>query len=92
VRLRPRLTSRKRNGNNGARKCAPKPLEVAMRYHAPLDPECPVASQFTCDLFNDPMTSAMGAPTDDIMEGFERKHRAKCPRCQEYGMANIDVI
>jgi len=29
--------------------------------------------------------TAMGAPTDDIMEGFERKHRIKCKRCQEYG-------
>jgi hypothetical protein len=43
-------------------------------------------------LFNDPMTDAMGAPTGDICEGFERKHRKTCPRCQEYGAANIEVV
>jgi hypothetical protein len=42
-------------------------------------------------LFDDPMTEAMGAPTDDICEGFERKHRATCQRCQEYGAANVEV-
>jgi len=60
-------------------------------YHAPLDPECPVAKEFVIALFDDPMTSAMGAPVDDIMEGFESKHRAGCVRCQEYGCANIEV-
>ena len=33
------------------------------------------------------MTEAMGAPTDDIVEGFERRHRRLCKRCQEYGAA-----
>jgi hypothetical protein len=37
------------------------------------------------------MTTAMGAPTDDIVEGFERKHRRNCKRCQEYGCDNIEV-
>jgi len=37
------------------------------------------------------MTSAMGAPVDDIMEGFGNKHRSQCKRCQEYGAANVDV-
>jgi hypothetical protein len=64
---------------------------MSYRYYAPLDPMCPVASSFANDLFDDPMTDAMGAPTDDIMEGFERSHRAKCKRCQEYGAANIEV-
>jgi hypothetical protein len=62
-----------------------------MRYHAPLDPDCPEVFKFYDGLFNDPMTHAMGAPTDDICEGFERKHRARCKRCQEYGAANIEV-
>ena len=62
-----------------------------MRWHAPLDPDCPEARQFIDALFNDPMTEAMGAPIDDIMEGFEQKHRARCLRCQEYGAANIEV-
>lgn len=65
---------------------------MIMRYHAPLDPNCPVVARFTCALFDDPMTDAMGAPTDDIMEGFERKHRVKCARCQNFGAANIEVV
>jgi hypothetical protein len=62
------------------------------RYHAPCDPACPVYAGFVASLFNDPMTDAMGAPTDDIVEGFERRHRAGCERCREYGAANIEVI
>lgn len=62
-----------------------------MRYHAPLDPECPEASAFRDALFNDPMSRGMGAPLDEIMEMFERKHRAKCERCKQYGVENIDV-
>lgn len=63
-----------------------------MRYHAPLDPECPKVAEFESSLFDDPMTDAMGAPVDDIMEGFERSHRVKCKRCQEFGAANIEVV
>jgi hypothetical protein len=42
-------------------------------------------------LFGDPLTKAMGAPVDDIVEGFGRKHRVTCKRCQEFGAANIEV-
>jgi hypothetical protein len=63
-----------------------------MRYHAPLDPDCPSVADFMSTLFDDPMTAAMGAPTDDIVEGFERKHRRTCPRCQEFGAANIEAV
>jgi hypothetical protein len=62
------------------------------RWHAPLDPECPQVWAFMDRLINDPMTSAMGAPVDEFYEDFERRHRAKCKRCQEYGAANIEVI
>ena len=62
-----------------------------MRYHQPLDPACPEAAEFTSTLLDDPMTQAMGAPVDDILEGFERKHRRECVRCQLYGVANIEV-
>jgi hypothetical protein len=62
------------------------------RWHAPIDPECPEVEAFYESLYGDPMTQAMGAPTGDILEDFERKHRAQCKRCQEYGAANIDVI
>jgi hypothetical protein len=63
-----------------------------MKYYAPLDPNCPDVEKFSSSLFDDPMTEAMGAPVDDIMEGFERRHRRTCKRCQEYGAANIDVV
>jgi len=63
-----------------------------MRYHAPLDPECPAVAAYMSSLLDDPMTKAMSAPVDDIVEGFERRHRAKCARCQEYGAANIEVV
>jgi len=63
-------------------------------WHAPLDPECPdVEHAFQIEVepgvwIDDPM----GAPVwDDLWEGFEKKHRATCKRCQEYGAANIDV-
>jgi hypothetical protein len=59
--------------------------------HGSLDPDCPEVARCTDALFYDPMTRVMGAPVDDIMEMFERRHRAKCPRCQEYGAANVEV-
>jgi hypothetical protein len=62
------------------------------RWHAPLDPECPEVESYMSALFDDPMTSAMGAPVDDIVEGFERRHRRTCARCQEFGAANIEVV
>jgi hypothetical protein len=61
-----------------------------MKMHAPLDPDCPEARRFVRALLNDPMTKAMGAPVDEIIEGFERRHRRRCKRCQEYGVANIE--
>lgn len=62
-----------------------------MKYHEPLDPSCPAVARFSSDLHDDPMTKAMGAPVDEIMEGFARKHRMICPRCRAYGVANIEV-
>ena len=61
-------------------------------WHAPLDPECLEVDAFMSALFDDPMTNAMGAPVDDITEGFERKHRLTCKRCQAYGVANIEAV
>jgi hypothetical protein len=62
------------------------------QWHAPLDPECRAARQFIEALFLNAITSAIGAPTDDIVEGFEAKHRATCARCQEFGAANIEIV
>lgn len=59
--------------------------------HFPVDPNCPEVASFMSSLFDDPMTRAMGAPVDDICESFERKHRAKCAHCREFGCANVEV-
>ena len=64
---------------------------MPLRWHAPCDPACPEYAGFASRLFDDPMTAAMGAPTDEIMEAFEQRHRSKCKRCQEFGAANIEV-
>lgn len=63
-----------------------------MKWHAPVDPNCPKVKKFIGDLFSDPMTSAYGAPVDDIIKGFENKHRIECKHCQSYGAENIEVI
>jgi hypothetical protein len=68
-----------------------KEIAMAGKWVYPVDPECPVVADFYESLYNDPMTIAYGAPVDDIGESFERRHRAKCKRCQEYGAANVDV-
>jgi hypothetical protein len=65
---------------------------VIMRYRAPLDPQCPAVADFMSSLLDDPMTKAMGAPVDDIVEGFEARHMKACQRCQEYGTANIEIL
>ena len=57
-----------------------------MRYVYPLDPECPVVAEFMETLFGEPATMAIGAPVEDIIEEFERRHRKQCERCQEYGV------
>jgi hypothetical protein len=38
---------------------------------------------------DDPMGASV---MDDLMEDFEKRHRAKCTRCQEFGAANIEVV
>ena len=60
------------------------------QWYAPLDPDCPEANEYLTRLWDDPMTSYSGVG-DEIAEAFERKHRAKCRRCQLYGTANIEV-
>jgi hypothetical protein len=62
------------------------------RWNYPLDPNCREAQDFIAGLYDDPMTAAMGAPVDDILEDFERRHRASCSQCQEYGAANAEVV
>ena len=70
------------------------PAEVVAnpgRWHAPLDPSCPVVKRYTKTLYEDPMGRAMGAPLDEIYESFERKHRVTCKRCLGYGAKHIGI-
>ena len=62
-----------------------------MRYHFPIDPDCPVVREYMDTLFDDPMTEAMGAPTDDIVEFFRRRHIQTCDRCRKYGVDNVEL-
>lgn len=61
------------------------------RYVYPLDPDCPEVKKYTTNLLSDPMTHAMRAPVDDIMEDFTNRHRIMCKHCQEYGAAHAYV-
>src|SRR5262245_31959340 len=58
-------------------------------WHAPLDPDCP--DNPLNNFFDDPMTQECGC-ADEIADDLERRHAAKCKRCQEFGAANIEVV
>lgn len=64
---------------------------MSFRYNTPLDPSCPDVIDHYQMHDNDPISQICGC-LDDIHEGFERKHRKNCKRCQEFGAANIEVI
>ncbi len=64
---------------------------MSHQFYAPLDPECPEVREYVDTLLDDPMTEAMGAPVDEILEAFERKHRQQCQRCRDYGLENIEI-
>lgn len=63
-----------------------------MRWNQPLDPDCPDVRKYEDGFYDDPMTEAMGAPMDDIMEDFHRVHLRTCKRCQEFSLANMEVV
>ena len=61
------------------------------RWHAPLDPACPVVLKHQHDMEMDPMNYSIPADVlADIDADFARRHRAHCERCQNYGAANIE--
>lgn len=64
-------------------------MATNVKMYSPLDPNCPVVHNYEDTLLADPMARASGAPVDDIMEMFYRRHHIDCLRCQEYGAANI---
>lgn len=62
------------------------------RFYAPVDPQCPEVIAYNEALCTDPMTAAIGAPVEDIVQDFEQRHRACCKRCLEYGIAHMESI
>jgi hypothetical protein len=66
-------------------------MRQAFRYHYPLDPDCPEVKEMMDGFWEDPITRSSGCG-GEILEDFERRHRANCKRCQEYGAANVDVV
>lgn len=44
--------------------------------------DCEEAARYLKALFDDPMTSAMGAPTDDIVRGYLTRHIKTCDKCR----------
>lgn len=60
---------------------------MRFRFYAPLDPDCPGNPQ---NRPHDPMDDYCGC-MDEINDDMERRHRAQCDRCQQYGAANIEV-
>lgn len=65
------------------------------RWHMPLDPDCPdVAHAFQVEVepgvwIDDPMAAYV---IDDLWEDFNKRHPARCERCREFGLANIEAL
>lgn len=64
---------------------------MRQKLHAPLDPECPEVREREESLAGDVLMEMSGC-RDEFDADFERRHRAKCKRCQEYGLENIEVV
>lgn len=63
------------------------------QWHAPIDPGCPKVEQFYNGLYGDPMSDYVpGDVLEDISQDFEKRHRADCRHCQEYGVDNMEVV
>jgi hypothetical protein len=63
---------------------------VSYRWHAPLDPDCPEVRRYREMTDDDPIMEMSGC-AGEFYEDFERRHRARCPRCQAYGAENIEI-
>jgi hypothetical protein len=62
------------------------------RWVFPVDPECPKVEEYMKSLYDEPMARMVPADVlGELAEAWEKRHRAKCKRCQEYAAANVDV-
>jgi hypothetical protein len=59
-------------------------------YHPPLDPDCPDVRKFhESQLAGEEARILRCGP--DLIEDFERRHRAECERCHVYGAVHMEV-
>ena len=57
-------------------------------YHEPLDPDCPDVRRFGKSLETNARIVRCGW---DVIEEFERRHRAECERCHVYGAVHMEI-
>lgn len=59
-------------------------------YYAPLDPDCPDVREFhESVLAGEDARYLWCGP--ELIEDFERRHRAECERCHVHGAVNMEV-
>ncbi len=51
------------------------------------DPECPRVARFYRELNDNLVTHTYSVSATDIIEDFEKRHRAECARCREFDAA-----
>jgi hypothetical protein len=59
-------------------------------YHAPLDPDCPDVRAFRESLLAGE-NARFPSYGSDLIEEFERRHRAECERCHVHGAVHMEV-
>jgi len=59
-------------------------------YHAPLDPDCPDVQAFHESLLAREDARFLWCGPD-LIEDFERRHRAECERCHVHGAVHMEV-
>ena len=59
-------------------------------YHAPLDPDCPDVLAFHESLLAREDARFLWCGPD-LIEDFERRHRAECERCHVHGAVHMEV-
>lgn len=63
---------------------------MSFHYDTPVDPNCEQVQDYHAAVLEDPLTHHYGMG-GEVLEHWDREHRAECKRCQEYGAANIEV-
>jgi hypothetical protein len=58
-------------------------------YYAPLDPDCADVRAFHESVLAGEDARHLSWP--ELVEDFERRHRAECERCHVYGAVNMEV-